>query len=209
MGSPTFLAELLIARTTAGLSSKIVPEVMVPGAFLLIFPNKAHKGRRDGALWKWSAQRNVAEGESDCHARKQGRGIKRIIHGENVSLDHVFVMFYVIQDVYTLASATRAAARAESAVAASVIINTAASTAGINTATTTINQVNATKSYSRFMPHSSPVPLCLENGSGGKIYGNPSLAHRFAMTGHRSLGVPVAQAVSGVAPATFCSGACG
>jgi hypothetical protein len=85
----------------------------VPGAFLLMFPNKEHKGTRDGALRRSSAQRNVTEGESICHARKQGRRIKRIIHGENVSLDHVFVMFYVIQDVYTLASATCAAARAE------------------------------------------------------------------------------------------------
>ena len=110
--------------------------------------------------------------------------MKRIIHGENVSLDHVFVMFYVIQDVCTLANATSATARAQSAVAVIIIIIPATSTAGIMTSRHNNNQVNATKSYSRFIPHSSPASFCLENGSGGKLSGRPSLAQRLAMTGH-------------------------
>ena len=179
-----FLGMLLIALTTAGLSSNMVPDVMVPGVFLQIFPNKAHNGTRDGALPRWSAQRNSTQGESNCHGRKKAGGMKRIIHGENVSLDHVFVMFYVIQDVCTLANATSATARAQSAVAVIIIISPATSTAGIMTSRHNNNQVNATKSYSRFMPHSSPAPFCLENGSGGKLSGRPSLAQRLAMTGH-------------------------
>ena len=99
--------------------------------------------------------------------------MKRIIHSENVSLDHVFVMFDVIQDVCTLANATSATARAESAVAAIIIISPATTTAGIMTSRHNNNQVNATKSYSRFIPHSSPASICLENGSGGKSSESP------------------------------------
>ncbi len=120
---------LLIALTTAGLSSNMVPDVMVPGAFLQIFPNKAHNGTRDGALPRWSTQRNSTQGESYCHdGREKAGGMKRIIHGENVSLDHVLVMFYVIQDICTLANATSATARAQSAVAVIIIISPATST---------------------------------------------------------------------------------
>ena len=144
MGGRPFLGMLLIALTTAGLSSNMVPDVMVPGAFLLIFPNKAHNGTRDGALPRWSVQRNSTEGESNCYARKKAGGMKRIIHSENVSLDHVFVMFDVIQDVCTLANATSATARAESAVAAIIIISPATTTAGIMTSRHNNNQVNAT-----------------------------------------------------------------
>jgi hypothetical protein len=69
--------------------------------------------RATGRCGDVSTQRNIVEGESNYQARKQGRAIKRYIHGENISLDHVFVVFYVVQDVNTFAGATCAAIRAE------------------------------------------------------------------------------------------------